>query len=236
MSTLIGLELRRVAKPLLRSFVPLALLAVVALAVPARGTSQAPQLLVFCTIMASAIGIPQQVARDRQSGALDYFATFPVSGYQLLAVRVIAMAIFVAGGFLLALMIGLVTEAVPLATLSFSSQATLLIGSFAVVLSVGTILISLLTRYSLAVVFGILFGAVFVLSLVGSFFSFSLDTYVSVTALTARPQVLVTAVILASGTLLCAVFVASALAARTLQPLPPPLVDVETRRGAGRHC
>lgn len=134
------------------------------------------------------------------------------------------MAIFVAGGFLLALMIGLVTEAVPLATLSFSSQATLLISSFAVVLSVGTILISLLVRYSLAVVFGILFGAVFVLSLVGNFFS--LDTYFSVTALTARAQILVTAGILASGTLLCGVFVASALAARTLQPLPPPLVSI----------
>ena len=121
-------------------------------------------------------------------------------------------------------MIGLVTDAVPFATLSFSSQATLLIGSFAVVLSVGTILISLLTRYSLAVVFGILFGTVFVLSLVGSFLPFSLDAYFSVTALAERPQILIVAGVVALGALLLGALVASAVAARTFQPLPSPAV------------
>lgn len=221
------LEFLRVAKPLLRSFVPLVLLAIIAVAVAvARDTSPDPQLFVLGTIMLSAMSIPGQVGRDRESGVLDYFATFPVSGYQLLAARVIALAIIVTGGFLVALMIGLVTEALPFATLSLSSQATLLIGSFMVVLSVGMILISLLTRYSLVAVLGVPIVGALILAQIGRFFSFSLDTYVSVAALTARPQVLITAGILTSGTLLCGVFVASALAARTLQPLPPPLVSI----------
>lgn len=134
------------------------------------------------------------------------------------------MAIFVAGGFLLALMIGLVTEAVPFATLSLSSQATLLMSSFAVVLSVGTILISLLTRYSLVAVLGVPIVGAIILSQIGRLFSFSLDTYFSVTALAERPQILIVAGVVALGALLLGVLVASALAARTLQPLPSPTV------------
>jgi hypothetical protein len=137
------------------------------------------------------------------------------------------MAICVAGGFLFALAIGLVAEAVPFAALSLSSQMMLLVSSFAAVLSVGTILISLLARYSLAVVLGVPLAGTLVLSMLGRFFSFSLDTYVSVTALlTERPQILVAVGVLALGTLLCGVFVASALAARTFQPLSPPLRSI----------
>ena len=222
MLTLIGLELRRVAKPVLRSFVPLALLAAIAVVAPTRGTNQIPQLLVFCIIALATVSVPQQVARDRQSGVLDYFATFPVSGYQLLAVRVIAMAICVACGFLFALTIGLVAGATPFASLSPVNQVTLLMISFAVVLSVGTILISLLARYSLGIVLGVPLAGILVLSTLARFFPLPLETHLSMTALAERPEMLIVAGVLALGTLLLGVLVASAVAARTFQPLPSP--------------
>ena len=231
--TLVRLDLRRTARPFLLSLTPLALVTVLGLLANPSGTNVIAQLIMPVSVGLPMLVVSQQVAKDRQSGILDYFATLPVSGLELVAVRLVTLVIYVAGGFLIALTAGLGTATIPAATLPLSHQLIVLSSSFAVVCCVGMILISLLARYSFAVVIGAPLVGFVVLATLLRVFPLPLDAQF-LRPLLSDPSLLILGGIVLIAFLFLGAAVAAAAAARVLQPLSAPAGSI-TRLVQFRH-
>ena len=233
MLTLVRLDLRRTTRPFLRSLIPLALLTVLGLLANPTGTNAIAELVMVVSVGLATLVVPQQVAKDRRSGVLDYFATFPLSGLELLAVRLTTLVIYVAGGFLIALTVGLGTATIPAATLPLSLQLMVFTGSFAAVSCVGMILIGLLARYSFAVVIGAPLVGAIVLSTLLRVFPLPFDAHF-LRPLLLDPSLLIPGGIVLISFLFLGAGVAAAAAARALQPLSAPVGSI-TRLVQFRH-